>query len=244
MWARLVSTPTPTAEGLPGMQKPQVEQGEIIMPLTYGTKGGEDFKRVPSGSHVAICNCVADLGVQPGSGMYPAPKRQVFIRWEVPEERVEYERDGKKLEGPIVIGKTYTASMSEKANLRKDLENWRGRSFSDDEAASFDVSSILGKPCMLGVVESTKGDKTYSNIKSVGALPKGFKAGQSENPLLYYAPGDEESYDKLPEWIRKKIDGQIKEETRQVEYDNDPGYDSDPTAREDGFQATDEDVPF
>ena len=211
------------------------------MPLTYKTSGGgEDFKRVPPGSHIAICNCVADLGIQPGSGMYPSPKRQVFIRFEVPEERVEYEKDNKKYEGPIVIGKTYTASMNEKANLRRDLESWRGREFTDEEAENFDVSSILGKAAMLSVVETSKGDKTYSNIKSIGALPKGFKAGKAENPLLYYAPGDEDSYDKLPEWIRKKIDAQIKEDDRQVQYEgNDYQMDrgGDPGI-------TDDDIPF
>jgi hypothetical protein len=133
----------------------------MAKPLTFSAKGGGgDFKRVPKGSHIAVCNMVVFLGLQPGSGMYPDAKNQLFIRWEVPAERVDYEKDGKKMEGPIVIGKTYTASMSEKANLRKDLESWRGESFSDESAEVFDVSTILGKGCMLSVVETTKGDKT------------------------------------------------------------------------------------
>ena len=102
------------------------------MPLKFSNKGGGDFKGLSAGTYVSVCNAVVDLGIQPGSPMYPDPKHKVWIRFEVPDERIEYERDGKKLEGPRVISKEYTASMHEKANLRKDLENWRGKAFTDD----------------------------------------------------------------------------------------------------------------
>jgi hypothetical protein len=203
------------------------------MPLTYKVNAGSgDFKSVPSGSHIAICNLVADLGLQPGSTMYPNPKQQVYIRFEVPEERVEFERDGKKLNGPVVIGTTFTASMHEKANLRKQLEGWRGRKFTDEEAENFDVSSILGKPCMISVVETVKGDKVYSNISSIGSLPKGVPAPKAENELLYYAEDDKTSYSSLPEWLRKKIDSQLvnRPETSTTNYH--------------GLEVTDDDIPF
>jgi hypothetical protein len=199
---------------------PSSLKGEFPMPLSFKiNQGNGDFKSVPSGSHIAICNIVVDLGLQPGTQMFPAPKHQVFIRFEVPQERVEWtDKDGKKQEGPIVIGQTFTASMHEKANLRKQLEGWRGRKFTDEEAENFDVSSILGKACMLSVVENVKGDKVYSNIASIGALPKGFPAPVAENKLLYYAEDNKESYAALPEWIRKKIDSQIRPDKPQPDY--------------------------
>lgn len=171
--------------------------------------GGEDFKRAPAGSHIAVCNLVADLGLQPGSRAYPSPKHKLYVRFEIPAERVEYEKDGKQVEGPITIGSYYTASMSEKATLRKHLEGWRGRKFSDAEAEDFDVSAILGKACMLSVVENDHDGKTYSNIASIGGLPKGMPVPTAENPLLYYAEDDKSKYEKLPEWLRKKIDEQL-----------------------------------
>jgi hypothetical protein len=213
------------------------------MPLSFKTNaGGGDFKSVPSGSHIAICNMVVDLGLQPGSQMFPAPKHQVFIRFEVPQERVEYtDKDGKKQEGPIVIGQTFTASMHEKANLRKQLEGWRGRKFTDEEAENFDVSSILGKACMLSVVENVKGDKVYSNISSIGALPKGFPAPKAENKPLYYADDDKNSYDLLPEWVRKKIDAQILPDKPQPQYtDSSVDWEYNPKNTE----ITDDDIPF
>ena len=179
------------------------------------TGGGEDFKRCPAGSHLAVCNMVADVGLQPGSRMYPNPKHKIYVRFEVPSERVEYEKDGKKIEGPITIGTYYTASMSEKATLRKHLEGWRSRKFSDAEAEDFDVSAILGKACMLSVVETESDGKTYSNIANIGAVPKGLPPMQAENPLLYYAADDEKQFDKLPEWLQKKIGEQLKATTKE-----------------------------
>ena len=72
--------------------------------------------------------------------------------------------------------------MNEKANLRKHLEGWRGKNFTDAEAEDFDLASVLGKPCMLIVSESENGGKTYSNIASVGPMPKNDGARVASTP--------------------------------------------------------------
>ena len=172
--------------------------------------GGGDFKRAPSGSHIAVCNLVADCGMQPGSQAFPAPKRKLYLRFEIPGERVEYEKDGKQVEGPLTIGSFYTASMNEKATLRKHLEGWRGKGFTDAEAGTFDVSKLLGQPCMLSVIESDSGGKTYSNIQNIGKLPKGIPAPTAENKLLYYADDAPGQFNDLPKWLQEKIEGQLK----------------------------------
>lgn len=182
----------------------------MALTLPVGSNGGGDFKRAPAGSHIAVCNLVADCGLQPGSQQYPSPKRKLYVRFEIPAERVEYEKDGKQVEGPLTIGSFYTASMNEKATLRKHLEGWRGKKFSDDEAAAFDVSVLLGKACMLSVVESESGGKTYSNIADIGSMPKGVPAPQAENPLLYFDSGSGiNELESLPKWLREKIEGQL-----------------------------------
>ena len=185
----------------------------MAMTLPVGSNGGGDFKRAPAGSHIAVCNLVADCGMQPGSQAFPSPKRKIYVRFEIPAERVEFEKNGKPVEGPLTIGSFYTASMNEKATLRKHLEGWRGKKFSDDEAGGFDVSTILGKACMLSVVESDSGGKTYSNISGIGSLPKGMAVPAAENDLLYF---DEDSgpseFEKLPPWLREKIEQQIRKD--------------------------------
>jgi hypothetical protein len=186
----------------------------MAMTLPVGSNGGGDFKRAPAGSHIAVCNLVADCGLQPGSAQYPSPKRKIYIRFEIPAERVEYEKDGKQVEGPLTIGSFYTASMNEKATLRKHLEGLRGKKFSDEEAGSFDVSALLGKACMLSVVESDSGGKTYSNISGIGSLPKGMGVPQAENELLYYdSDSGKAEFEALPKWLREKIEQQIRKST-------------------------------
>lgn len=185
----------------------------MALTLPVGGGGGGDFKRAPSGSHIAVCNLVADCGIQPGSQAFPNPKRKLYLRFEIPGERVEYEKNGKQVEGPLTIGSFYTASMNEKATLRKHLEGWRGKGFTDAEAAAFDISKLLGQACMLSVIETESGGKTYSNIQNIGKLPKGIPAPTAENPLLYYAGDDEQDFSSLPPWLQEKINGQIRPAT-------------------------------
>src|SRR5688500_16675950 len=120
--------------------------------MKFPAKASVEFTAVPIGNHVAICNAVVDLGLQPGSGRYPDPKPQVYIRFELPTESITYTKDGHEITGPMTIGRTFTASMSEKANLRKFLESWFGKKFpTDNAAADFDLKNILGRKCLLNI---------------------------------------------------------------------------------------------
>jgi hypothetical protein len=201
--------------------------------------GGGDFKRAPAGSHIAVCNLVADVGLQPGSQAFPSPKRKLYLRFEIPSERVEYEKDGKKVEGPLTIGSFYTASMNEKATLRKHLEGWRGKTFTDEEAGQFDIAKLLGQPCMLSVIESEHAGKTYSNINGIGKIPKGVPVPAAENKLLYYAEDDQSGFDSLPKWLQEKIDGQLAP-SKASESD----VDDQRAQQRDGGDFVDDDIPF
>jgi hypothetical protein len=197
--------------------------------MKFPAKASADFEIVPSGNHVAICNAVVDLGMQPGSGMYPEPKRQ------------EYTKDGVEKEGPMSIGRSFTASMSEKANLRKFVESWFGKKFqSDDHAADFDLFNVLGRKCLLNVTHTEKAQKTYANINAATPIPKGMTADYPQhNESLYYSLDDhnQQTYMALPEWLRKKIDGRIQEpESERIE--------DEPAMAGSGRDDFDDDIPF
>lgn len=215
------------------------------MPLTFKVNASAgDFDPAPAGSHLGVCDMVVYLGVQPGSGLFPAPKPQVYIRFELPNARIEFEKDGKKQEGPRVIGNNYTASMSEKANLRKVLESWRGKKFTDPEAESFDVSAILGKSCLLMITQTAKGDKIYSNISAIGAVPKGMEAKAPEIKPIYYGPDNTSTFEMLPKWLQDKIAGQIVPLQKQEKQTN--GSDDEPpvSSYDNNSEITDDDIPF
>lgn len=182
------------------------------MALNLPVSGGRDFERVPSGMHTAICNMLVDAGLQPGSSRFPTLKHRIYLRFETPDHRIEYEHNGHKIEGPLTIGLWYVASMNAKSILRQHLEGWRGRRFTDEEAAAFDIEQVLGKPCTLMITEAEQGGRVYSNIKAIGPVAKGLVV-KAENPLLLYVPGSPRSaYDKLPDWMRKRIDSQAQPE--------------------------------
>ena len=192
------------------------------MPLVASDTGGSNYTPPPEGTHIALCNQVVDLGLQRIT--YKGEDKithQVYIRWELPNERFEWEKDGEELEGPMVIGKTYTLSLSNKANLYKDLTSWRGRSFTDEELAGFDLFTILGKPCQVTITHWESGGRSGGAVASVAGIPKGTDAPKvSEIGLLKYSPDEPDAFEKLSKWMQEKIDGQVKEEPAEEFPDN------------------------
>lgn len=180
--------------------------------------GGGDFTLADEGTHLAICNMVVDLGLQRTTWQDEQKiKPQVYIRWELPNERIEYEKDGEQVNGPMTVGRIYTMSLGKKANLRHDLEAWRGRTFTSAELEGFDLANVAGKPCQITITHRQVGDKTYANVVSVAGWPKGMDVPTPENEVITYDSDVGAGYDLLPEWLQKKIDERVIEEPKQAE---------------------------
>jgi len=203
--------------------------------MATDTGGGGDFTPVPQGTHIAICDQVVDLGKQViKSQMYgESVKHQVYIRWQIPEERYEYEYEGEKREGPSAIGKTYTVSLGEKANLRKDLQAWRGKPFTPDELRGFDIAKLLGVPATITVTHTEKDGRTFANIASVGGIPKGMPKPVIEGEAILYDADNLGNFEKLTKKMQERVTAQI-----VTTGTTDP---ADPDAWRSGNE---EDVPF
>lgn len=210
------------------------------MGITATANSGKDFKKVPPGCHFAICNMVVDLGVQETSFKGQAKQQhKVYIRWEVPDERVTYTKDDKEIEGPCSIGSTYTLSLSEKAKLRALLENWRGKLFTGEELKGFDITSIAGKCCQVMVQHSTGSDgKVYANVTGVMGTSREqkdrAKTAKSEIGVVVFELDnpDQKVYDTLPNWIKEKLEGRVSAPTLKAATAT-PGVDE-----------FDDDIPF
>lgn len=146
------------------------------------SSSGGDFKPIPEGSYIAICVRVVDLGTQ-ASSYKGADKlqRKVLIAWEVPDVEVEFDGETK----PALVQSRYTASLADKATLRKHLEAWRGRKFTDEELRGFDLKNVLGKACQIQVLHSDDG--AYANVVAIMALPKGLPAPNPHHPLTHFS---------------------------------------------------------
>jgi hypothetical protein len=191
------------------------ERKRTMAIIATDSGGGGDFTPVPAGTHFAVCCMVADLGKQRiSSQMFgESIKHQVYIRWQIPAERVEWEKDGEKHEGPAVIGKTYTLSLGDKANLRKDLEAWRTVPFTPDQLMGFDISKLLGAPATLTVTHTEKNGKVYANVASLGGIPKGSAKPELEGEAILYDVDNLGTFEKLPKWLQEKVQQQLVEET-------------------------------
>jgi hypothetical protein len=112
---------------------------------------------------------------------------------------------------PFAIFKNYTLSWSEKANLRLDLQSWRGRPFTQEEMRRFDLKNVLGAWCMLNVIERPGQDgKTYTNVNGVTPVPamikqNGMPAAINKNELFNIADPDMEMFNTFSENLKKKI---------------------------------------
>jgi len=167
------------------------------MSFKMSASAGGDFSPAPEGTHRGVCVQVVDLGTQDTNF---GDKRQIRLAFEI-DERMEDER-------PFLIGKTYTLSLNEKANLRRDLESWRGTKLHEGEA--FDLSTIAGKPCMVSVVhsQSAANGKTYANIASVLKMPKGMEPLTPEGKVVVLDLDTQtwgDAIQDLPEYWQTKI---------------------------------------
>ena len=112
----------------------------------------------PEGLHQAVCVDVVDLGIQQTPW---GDKHQVRLMWQVEEDNPD---TGKRFQ----IRQKYSLSLHEKANLRKHLEAWRGRKFTDTELQGFDLEKLIGANCQVQVAHDIGDDATiYANLQAV-----------------------------------------------------------------------------
>ena len=182
------------------------------MALIAAATGGAEFKQVPPGMYVARCFRVIDLGTQKTQWQGKEKwSRKVLIQWELHGEDDAGEPltldDGK----PMSVSKRYTLSLGENAQLRADLKSWRGRDFTPDELAGFDVKNILGVWCMVNIAHDTKDGKTYTNVASVTPVPKALRAtlpeGINEAVLFDVSEPDMGVLSKLSDKLQETIRG-------------------------------------
>jgi hypothetical protein len=210
------------------------------MSINATDKGG-DYTPVPAGNYVARCVSMVHIGtIVENYGNELKKQNKVRLSFETPEDTKEFVAgEGQK---PYLISKDFTLSMSEKSNLRKFLVSWRGKDFTKEEAKSFDVTKLLGKPCMLNVIHKTSAQgRTYADISSISTLPKKLICPDQINPsfeLNYEDQWSVEKFNSLPDFIKDKM--KLSEEYRTV---MNPEHVNTPTDDESAEEIND-DLPF
>ena len=205
--------------------------------------GNGDFEPIQQGTHMARCIRVYDLGTQQNV-MYNNSSHKVMLVFEIPDSPIE-NKDGDIM--PMLQSKEYTLSLAEKANLRRDLISWRGKDFTAEEAAGFDIAKVLGVPCMLSIIhkKNEKTGKTYANIGSIIKPMKGAECPLAAHKMFIYeiAEGATTTFNQIPEWIQKKI-SQAEEWSPVAGFKQTPPDDSMLIPAGEEYDIPDDSLPF
>lgn len=155
---------------------------------------------VEPGVYMAVCIGFIDLGEQ-YSEMFKNYSNKGMYVWELPGETIEVDGETK----PRQLSKEFTISASSKSNLRKFIESWNGKSYSDDDFLDFDLFDQIGKPCQLNVVLNET--KEYANVDNIMPIPRGFPAPTTDTTQVRWdmERWDDTVFAALPEWIQDKI---------------------------------------
>jgi hypothetical protein len=163
--------------------------------ILVGDEGGFVRPLAPEGQFVAICYDVADIGeikTQFGS------KHKVLIDFQLP---VNDPASGL----PYTCGQTFTKSMNEKANLRKFMEQWRGRAYTEEQIkAKVPLGRMKGVPALISIARKTQANgKTYANIIAISMVPEQLRGSVPQIDA------------RLKTWKQRKLERAAKADTPQ-----------------------------
>lgn len=158
--------------------------------LTVSAENSGNFELPPAGAVAARCNRVIDLGSQESTYEGKVSmKRKLLLSWELAELRT----DG----SPFTISRRFGLSLHENSALRAFLQAWRGRPFTDEELAGFDLRKLINAPCLLNIAHTSRNGKDYANILSISPLPKGMTAPELAAPAVLFDVDDPDAADTL-----------------------------------------------
>lgn len=163
---------------------------------------GSSIPKLEGGVYTVVSSAIVDLGLQK-SEKFQKVQRKFMMIWTVLGEFVEV--NDEKL--PRQLSKEYSFSLNEKSTLRKDLQAWRGKAFTDEELKGFNILNVLNVPCQLQILLEEKNGKQYNNIASIMALPKGTNVENLDSTYHFDIENTESwaNWNKIPEWIRERI---------------------------------------
>lgn len=168
--------------------------------------GGKSIEPIKPGTHIARCVQMIHVGTITEEIQGKETTRNlVRLTFELPTELHTF--DESKGAEPRFVSKEFTLSLNEKSTLRKFLDTWRGTPFTPEQAKRFDVTNLIGVPCMLSIGLKVSGTgKQYNSIDGALAIPNGIPVPDQISPLL------EINFDNLaqnwaliPNFIQEKI---------------------------------------
>lgn len=136
---------------------------------TITAKGNDSkFKPHPDGQFVAQCVDAIDLGEKVED--YPGTPEKLAHKCALVFRTGEKNPDTGEL---IDVAQEFTVSMGEKANLRKALESWRGKPYTEQQIEEgVPIHKLAGNWALVTVAQKQSGKgRTYAFIQSIVGVP-------------------------------------------------------------------------
>jgi hypothetical protein len=137
--------------------------------VAKGTKS--TFTPHPEGQFLAQCVDTIDMGekVEQYQGQPPKIVHKCVLMFRTGEQNAE---------GNFIdIGKEFTVSMGDKANLRKALEQWRGKKYTEkDITEGVPLHKLTGQWALITIEHKlSAGGNTYGVINAMVGVPRQMK---------------------------------------------------------------------
>jgi len=139
-------------------------------PIARAT-GKPDIPPCPEGPQRLVCCDIVDHGnVTDGFGKI---KHKVTIIWQsehILPVKPEY---GEFSGTPFIVQRRFTLSLHERAELRRYLESWRGKKFTDEELDGFAMGKLIGANAYGQIIQMKKPRGTFAEVIALMPLPAG-----------------------------------------------------------------------
>ena len=202
----------------------------------------------PAGTHIAKCFKMIHVGqidyLYQGE---PKKRNSLWVYFELPNELQTFNSDIG--EQPYSVNIEYNLTFYEAAKLFKHINSWRGKTLTPQELDDFEVSSLIGKSCMLTIVHNIAASgKTYANINSITGMPKGMDAPKQINDSFIWDYNDNFSineFNKFPQFMQEKIQSTPEWKQKTEDKKDIPGFEGTLEDLEDLNQSNNNDgLPF
>jgi hypothetical protein len=156
-----------------------------------------DYEMCPIGIHNAGLLAIIDLGTHVKEFKGEKKKaREVMLVFEIEQKNSKGEA--------FLISKIYSLYLNVNSNLRKDLESWRGKAFTNEDLKNLQLAELLGTPAMLHVMEKESAGKKRSVINTI--MPPAKSIVLKNKPYGFSLENKNfEVLDKMSEWVVNMI---------------------------------------
>lgn len=152
---------------------------------------------ITPGIHLSRCIGIIDVGTQETEYKgVKSEKSQIYYFFEITDQTHVFDEEKGPQRMTRKAGKKddYTNSLTEKSNLLKMINGWRGVAMNrPEQLENYDLFERFIEPAMLNVIhtpDKTKADVFYDNIVAIMPVGKDVKVPAYQNPAVAFSLND------------------------------------------------------